>query len=210
MLLRLALLFVMLLLLMGCSGEQETETTEGAAGESGAIGQIDPSEHDLTGQPVTLAGITFQPPARWTDLGSSGMRQASYYMEPVAGETDSATVTVFYFGPEGGGSVDANIERWVAQMATGEDDDPSARAERYSFDVEGMPVHVVSVSGTYSGAMGGPMSAGTMAEENYHMLAAVVEAPEGNVFFKLTGPEQTAKEMQDGFLAMLKSVEKAG
>ncbi|HOD66037.1 MAG TPA: hypothetical protein PKW75_10155 [candidate division Zixibacteria bacterium] len=198
-------------LVIGCSsGDKQAGTAGGPSGMADRIARVDPAQFDLTGRPVALAGMTFQPPAAWVDLGPSGMRQASYYLRPVSGDADSATVTVFYFGPGGGGSVAANIDRWIGQMATGEKDNPSERAERSSLQADSLPVHVISVGGTYSGAMGGPMGGGGEAHADYRMVAAVIEAPEGNVFFKLTGPEKTAVEMQSGFFAMLKSVKRAG
>jgi hypothetical protein len=51
---------------------------------------------------------------------------------------------------------------------------------------------------------GGPMTGGrTKAHPGWRMVAAIVEAPEGNVFFKLVGPEATAREMEESFRDML-------
>lgn len=192
----------------GCSSDGKQEGGDDGGSRGSEIAQVNPAEFDLGGQPVTIAGITFTPPKAWVDLGASGMRQASYYLPAVAGDADSATVTVFYFGQGGGGTIAANIERWISQMATGENDNPSQRAMRDTIQVSEMPVHLVTVPGTYSGSMGGPMGGGSVAKEDYEMMAAVVEAPEGNVFFKLTGPHKTAKEMSGGFMAMVQSVKK--
>jgi hypothetical protein len=40
------------------------------------------------------------------------------------------------------------------------------------------------------------------------MLGAIVEAPEGNVFFKLTGPAKTVAAAEKQFEALLKSVKR--
>jgi hypothetical protein len=45
-------------------------------------------------------------------------------------------------------------------------------------------------------------------KSGYRMLGAIVEGPEGNVFFKLTGPAKTVATAQDEFQAMLKSLKK--
>ncbi len=214
---RLVALFAMIALLTtACSsGDQEAgQSDAGQAGEATvektSAPAIDPADYDLSGQPVTLAGITFTPPGDWTDTGPSGMRKASYYFGPAEGDTDSGTVTVFYFGPTGGGSIDANIDRWVSQMVQADGSDPKASAERYNMETAGMPVHVVTADGAYTGSMGGGgMGGATDASEGYHLIGAVVEGPEGNVFFKLTGPKRTAEAMGDEFLAMIKAIEKA-
>ena len=65
----------------------------------------------------------------------------------------------------------------------------------------------VDVSRTFKG--GGPMMGNTSAPKSgYRMLGAIVEGPEGNVFFKLTGPAKTIAAAQDEFQAMLKSLKK--
>jgi len=195
------------LLMTACSGKKEADAGKTTPAAS-AADNINPANYDLNGTPVTLAGITFTPPTGWTDLGPSGMRKASYYLSPVKGETDSATVTVFYFGPSSGGTIDANIDRWIGQMSVAGGDSKAA-SQKYTMTVEGMPVHVVSVDGTYNASMGGPMSGQTEAKADYTMVGVVVEAPEGNVFFKLTGPKATAKQMTDEFLAMVKAIKKS-
>jgi len=68
-------------------------------------------------------------------------------------------------------------------------------------------VTTVDVSGTFKG--GGPMMGQSGAPKSgYRLLGAIVEGPEGNVFFKLTGPAKTVAAAQDEFQAMLKSLKK--
>jgi len=191
-----------------CAADKDAEPAKTTPAEN-AVAEIDPSQYDLSGTPVTIGGVTFTPPTDWADLGPSGMRKASYYYGPLETDTDSATVTVFYFGPTGGGSIDANIDRWIGQMVMADGGDPKAAAKRSPMTVGEMNVHVVSVDGGYTGSMGGPMGGGGAARENYRMVGVVVEAPEGNVFFKLTGPVMSAEKMTGGFLAMIKEIVKA-
>ena len=42
----------------------------------------------------------------------------------------------------------------------------------------------------------------------YHLVGVIVEAPEGNVFFKLTGPEKTVKAARPALDKMLASLKK--
>jgi hypothetical protein len=165
----------------------------------------------LDGQPVTVAGVTFTPPSNWVSMGASGMRQAVFTYGPSQNESDSATVIVFYFGPTGGGGVQDNIARWVGQMSTSEGGDASTNAQQQSFDVNGMKAHWVEVAGTYNASMGGGGMPGgaTEPKADYRMAAAVVEGPQGNLFFKLTGPAKTATEMTAGFKTMLLAIKKS-
>jgi hypothetical protein len=189
---------IAVLLVAGCSSNQKSEQASAQAA----------SNVELNGQAVTLAGITFRPPSDWKDLGPSGMRKADYTYGPVDGDTDSATVSVFYFGPNSGGGVMDNIERWIGQMSLPNGEDPHKSAVQNSFTVDGMTVHMVELDGTFNASMGGPMSGSVEAMPDYKMAAAVLEGPEGNVFFKLTGPKKTADQMITGFDAMLHAIKK--
>jgi hypothetical protein len=186
---------------VGCSSND--------SGGQSQSGQTAASNIELGGQPVTLAGIHFTPPTRWKVLGPSGMRKAEYSFGPADDDTDSATVAVYYFGPNQGGGVMDNIERWINQMSMPDGSSPGTKAVQNTLTVDGMKVHTVELNGTYNASMGGPMSGQSEAMPGYHMTAAVLEGPEGNVFFKLTGPQKTAEEMTKGFMAMLQNVKKA-
>lgn len=158
----------------------------------------------LNGTPVTLAGVTFTPPSEWTDFGPSGMRKASYAFGPIKGETDSATVTVFYFGQGGGGTIEANLDRWVGQMVMPEGSNPDAFVQKGEMMVGDMKVHLLKVEGTFKA--GGMMMTTPVEKENYLMVGVVVEAPEGNIFFKMTGPKETGAAMAEALIAMVKDI----
>ncbi|MBK7142562.1 MAG: hypothetical protein IPH75_10825 [bacterium] len=200
------ILFAVILALgLTSCGEKSGDTAD-----SGSSGFAADAGVKLDGQPITVANVTFTPPANWKDLGSSGMRQAVYAYGPTNGESDSATMIVFYFGPTGGGGVQDNIARWLGQMSTADGGDVSAIAKQSSFEVDGMKAHWVEVTGTYNASMGGGGMPGGASEpkNDYLMAAAVLEGPQGNLFFKLTGPQKTAAEMVVGFKAMMAAVKK--
>jgi hypothetical protein len=163
----------------------------------------------LGGNPVSAAGVTFVPPTAWTDLGPSGMRTATYIFGPLYGDKDSATLTVSYFGATSGGGVTDNIERWIKQMVLPDGKDPRTAAIQQEISVAGMTAHVVELAGTYNASVGSMMSGQMVAKPDYRMTAVVLEAPEGNLFFKLTGPLKTAQKMAEGFEALLLNVKKA-
>jgi hypothetical protein len=187
----------------GCSGSGEDKSDTSTTQETSEMAPASA----LDGTPVVVAGVEFRPTAEWTNLGPSGMRQAEFMLPAVGEDTDSATMTVYYFGPEGGGSIESNLQRWVGQMSTPDGGSVAEAAERKEFESDGMKVHVVEVGGTYSSSMmGGAMSGHSSAHEGYRMCAAVVEGPQGNVFFKLTGPEATAGAMIAKFETMLRTL----
>ena len=166
-------------------------------------------EFTLDGKPMSIAGITFTPASQWQDFGPSGMRAASYAYGPLEPDKDSATMAVFHFGPGQGGTIADNIQRWIKQFSLPDGRDPATAAIRYERQVAGYPAHVVTLYGIYNQSIR-PMSPEKIARENYRLVAIIVEAPGGNVFFKLTGPDKTAKIMIEAFIAMINQAVKAG
>ncbi|MBI3667332.1 MAG: hypothetical protein HY236_14090, partial [Acidobacteria bacterium] len=68
-----------------------------------------------------------------------------------------------------------------------------------------LAVTTIDLAGTYLGAAG-PMAPGKITRPRYRLLGAIVEGPEGPVFFKLTGPAGTVTAAQSGFQSLLKSL----
>jgi len=135
------------------------------------------------------------------------MRAATYQVPSAAGDPEGGECAVFYFGPGQGGGVQANIDRWIAQFEQ-PDGKPSAdRAKHGRETIGGLSVTKIDLSGTFLG--GGPaMGAGSAKKPGYRLLGAIVEAPEGPVFFKLTGPSNTVRSAEKEFEGMLASLKK--
>jgi hypothetical protein len=153
----------------------------------------------------TIAGgqgsgpVKWVPPSRWEAKPASGMRAATYIIPSAKGDSEGGECAVF---ENLGGGVQANVDRWIGQFEK-TDGAPNQKSETIS----GLTVTTVDVSGTFKG--GGPMMGNSSAPKSgYRLLGAIVEGPEGNVFFKLTGPAKTIAAAQDEFQAMLKSLKK--
>ena len=131
----------------------------------------------------SAAGISWAAPASWQTQPARPMRAATYKVSPAAGDSEAAECAVYYFGQGQGGGVQANVDRWVGQFQGGK---PQTKKR----SIHGLDVTTVDVAGSYTG-MGGPMMASKEVKPGYRMLAAMVETPQGNVFFKFTGPAKT-------------------
>lgn len=134
------------------------------------------------------------------------MRAATYIVSAAAGDKEGGECVAYYFGQGQGGSVDANIRRWTGQFhdSSGQ---PAKNAVTNRRSVHGMPLTTIEVSGTYTG-MGGPMMAQQPAKSGYRMLGAIIEGPQGSVFFKFTGPAKTVAANAKAFEDMVNSVSK--
>ena len=146
--------------------------------------------------------VTWTTPGAWKEMPKrSMMRAATYQAEGAAG---AAEIAVFYFGPGQGGDVESNIARWVGQFQETAGD----AVTRSTRDVNGLKQYLVKVSeGTFSSGMpGGPAG----PQKEWGMEAAIVEAPSGSYFFKMTGPAKTVSQHSEAFHSLLKSIKTKG
>lgn len=153
------------------------------------------------GSSNAVAGIRWSVPERWGEHPPRQMRVATYMVPPAEGDAEGGECAVFYFGSDQGGDVNANIERWAGQF------EKAPAPTRTSKNVDGMNVTLVEIAGTYL-APAGPMMQSTGKKENFRLLGAIVEAPEGAVFFKFTGPSKTITGAEGEFNQLVGSMTK--
>jgi hypothetical protein len=109
------------------------------------------------------------------------MLRVATYTVPVPAGAEPVECAVFHFGAGQGGGIEDNIRRWAGQFES------SPTPERGKKVVHGMTVHTVALSGVFL-SPSGPMMQSSGRKVGWRLLGAIVEAPGGNVFFKLTGP----------------------
>jgi len=155
---------------------------------------------------TAAAGLLWDIPDDWTAQETdSAMRVAVYEIsEAQYEEYDAAEVVFFHFGPEGAGSVDANIERW-ARMIVGEHGRPLLPSiETFPSERAGLYITLTASTGTYLSGMPGeepkPM-------KNWTLLGAVVQGgPLGPVYLRMVGPEPVVTANYWPFKDMLRTV----
>ena len=151
------------------------------------------------------AGMRWTPPASWKAEAQRPMRLATYTAPLASGDSGAAECGVYYFGQGQGGSVDANLDRWIGQF-TQPDGKPSKSAAKIDKrSLHGLKLTSVDVSGSYTG-MGGPAMQPGKPQPGYRLLGAIVEGPQGSVFFKFTGSAKTVALNRAAFEKMLDSL----
>jgi hypothetical protein len=150
----------------------------------------------------TVAGINWSVPEGWTPQPQKPMRVATYTVPAPKEGTEAGECGVFYFGGTEGGSVNDNLNRWISQFENG------GKHEFSSKEINGLKTTLVQISGAYL-APSGPMMESQGKKENFRLLGAIVEAPRGLVFFKLTGPEPTITGAESAFNSLVNSIVKA-
>jgi len=149
--------------------------------------------------------LKFQAPEGWvSEQPSSNMRVAQYRLP---GDGGDASLIVFFFGPGQGGSVEANLDRWIGQMKQPDGSSSKEKAKTEMTTVNGMKVTLLDVTGTYGAGdmMGGGGATGD--KPNSRMRAGVIETTKGAYYIKLIGPEKTVTRWNDGFMAFIKSAQ---
>ncbi len=77
------------------------------------------------------------------------MRVAEYVLPRAAGDTEDGELIVYFFGGSGG-SVDANIERWLGQMQQPDGRASRDVATRSTRVINGLNVTTLDLAGTYT------------------------------------------------------------
>src|SRR5437016_4915998 len=149
--------------------------------------------------------LHFKAPDGWTtEKASSSMRVAQYKLPKVEGDKEDASLVLYYFGATQGGTAQANIDRWIAQMEQPDGSASKDKAKSETMTVNGLKLTTVDVTGTYTAEMA-PGSKTFHNDENYRLRAAVVETPKGNYFVKLAGPAKTIARWDQSYTDYLKS-----
>ena len=171
---------------------QSKETSESLPNAS-----IETSNKNKPSQSPGNTSLTYTPPTDWLQQEpSSSMRHDQYEMPGPKG-SDLATLAIF----KGiGGSVDSNIDRWKKQFIVPPNTAESNWAKQESKVINQIPVHIVSVQGTYLKSRMPMMMDGPKIElKDYALLAVIAETNTGLWFFKVTGPQKTVKFWEKDF-----------
>lgn len=162
---------------------------------SGDTGIVPPVAGSGTGS----TGLQWDTPSTWiAETPANAMRKAQY---KAPGDAGDGECVVFYFGPGQGGTPMANAVRWAEMFSQPDGSDTMAKLKTREENIGGIPVLLVETTGTYSNPMGGgPTIPDAM------LLGAIVEGPDANWFFKLTGPKSTIEDHREAFTSMIGSV----
>ncbi len=146
---------------------------------------------------VTIADLTAKVPKEWEDMPPrSQMRLAEMVLPGPGGDVSMA---VFRF-PGGGGSLDANLERWKGQLTPGAET-PEAKTE--TIERDGLTITTLDAQGKFS-APAMPGAPASPDIERARLLGIIVEGKGDAFYFKAVGDAKTmdlwAGEPMEGFV----------
>jgi hypothetical protein len=153
------------------------------------------------GEEFEVMKMKVKPPEGWLrQKPANRMRKAQFKLPRAEGDEHDGELTVI---PAFGG-MEANLQRWRAQFKEG----PQPLINNRK--VSGLDVSIVQIDGTYL-YKARPMDPAETAQErpDYRVLAAIVQAPGGQLFFKSFGPRSTMEKWQEAFTDMVDSFKPA-
>lgn len=159
----------------------------------------------LTVSTASADSLKYDVPEGWlTRAPSSSMRVAEFTLPRAEGDPEDADLVLYFFGGTGG-SVEANLERWLGQVTQ-----PDGRASRdvartTTFSTNGLRITLLDVAGTYVAEVA-PGSSERHNKPGFRLQAAVIQTPDGPYFVKLVGPERTVQKQDASFTTFLKSM----
>jgi len=156
-------------------------------------------------QAPPAGGLSFTAPPAWQSRpAASAMRVAEFVVPRAPGDTEDAELIVYFFGGTGG-TVDANIDRWIAQMQQPDGSASKDKARRDAQTINGLKVTMVDVAGTYIAEVR-PGATERHNKPDFRLRAAVIEAARGPYYVKMTGPAKTMAAADADFKKFLATV----
>jgi len=142
-------------------------------------------------QTTAPGALKYTAPAGWQARAASSSMRVAEFVLPGRDAAGNAELVLYYFGGTGG-SVDANIQRWLGQMQQPDGRATSAVAARETKTINGLKVALLDVSGTYVAEVR-PGASEKHNSPGFRMRTAVVDTPRGPYFLKLVGPAATVE-----------------
>lgn len=164
---------------------------------------------DLLVQESTKSSLVlhFKAPPEWiVEKPSSNMRVAEYRLPKVEADSDDGSLVLYFFGANQGGSLQANLDRWISQIEQPDGSASKAKAKLETLTVNKLKISTIDLTGTYV-AETAPGSGVRHNKPDYRLRAAIIETPKGAYYVKLFGPTRTLSRWDKSFNDYLQSFE---
>lgn len=149
---------------------------------------------------LTISGVEFSYPPEWESVPpANSMQKAALRVAP--DNSDGQTLCVWL--PGIGGDTQSNLARWRGMVTNPETNQP-ATCKSETITVAGMTVSIVAMSGTYAS-----MASGTTTQiPGQGFRGAIIEAPTGSIFVRMTGPKAQVDKADAAWRQMIKGIVK--
>jgi hypothetical protein len=164
-------------------------------------------EEDAPPVVMEIAGgkVILEAPSAWRKVNPRFPQMVQYeFNAPKDAPEGQAPVRITVMAS--GGGVQGNLERWYGQFTQPDGRPTKEVAKVEEFEVDGLKVYWVKITGTYSGGM---MGGGRPAppKEDYQLMSGIIVTPsDGMHFVTATGPIEECEKLSEGFKKMLQGL----
>lgn len=154
----------------------------------------DPAMQAMLSSSISQVNLTWETPQGWTEEKGTGMRMATF----TTTDADPITCTIVSLGG-GSGGVEANVQRWLGQLALDVSDQSFAQFMDKQSTLQsagGLEVRLIDFRSLHS----------TNDETQPSMLAGIIERDEQTIFIKMTGSRRSINQNQEPFKSLLTSL----
>ena len=149
--------------------------------------------------------LKYDMPAGWTSKPpSSKMRVAEFALPKVEGDSEDAALVITFFGGQGG-TVQANLDRWLTQMAQPDGRPTKDVAKTSTLKTNDLTLTIMDIPGTFVAEIA-PGSSERHHKPGFHFRGAVIEGKGGPFFVRLVGPAKTIAKWDASVQAFFKSL----
>ena len=157
----------------------------------------------LSPAPATL---TFTPAPAWKPKAVTSMMRIGEYVLPGAEAGDEDASLVIYFFGGTGGTVQANIDRWLGQLTQPDGRRTKDVAQTSSRLINGLSVTLFDATGTYVAEVT-PGSTERLNKPDFRLRAAVIQTPGGPYFIKVVGPTRSVTRWDREYESFLQTIQ---
>jgi gluconolactonase len=144
---------------------------------------------------VKAGEITLNVPEEWKQKETApGPRVAEFEVPPAGDDKEPGEFAVFFFGPQGAGGGEANVQRWVGQL-----DEDGRKVKIASGESSLGKYTLVDLTGSYNKSIGPPIAGKKKKLPGWRVINVFVETDAGPYFLKLDGPQKTIATVEDDF-----------
>ena len=156
---------------------------------------------------VSLGGMEARAPLSWKQEETTRPNRVYQFSLPKAeGDNTDAELAIFYFGPNGAGSVSDNLTRWKGMFIPPEGKTIDQATKIVRFKTQGEDMTYADIQGTYKfKARPFDPNAKEELKPDYRMLGVIFGTPKGPYYVRLVGPAKTVEQNKLGFDYWLKS-----
>lgn len=146
---------------------------------------------------VEVGSLKLSVPEGWKQKPQVREPRVAEFQIPGSGEDKpAADYVVFFFGKQGAGGLEPNVQRWISQV------EPEGRKVRtFTGESSNGKYTLVDLTGTYKKSMGPPVLMKTTAMPGWRVINVFVETEAGPYFLKVDGPEKAVAAIEDDLRA---------